>query len=84
MSGLPPSMIHDARDLLSDRRRKYYSPADVAEYLGVSRSFVYQLIERGDLEANRFGKTVRVPKDEILRYERDTRLSWQNGIIPRR
>ena len=63
-------MIRDgARDLLTDGRRKYYSPADVAAYLGISRSYVYRLIDSGDLEACRFGRAVRIARDEILRYE---------------
>lgn len=61
-------------DLLSDRRRKYFSPADVAAYLGISRSYVYQLIDRRKIEAHRFGKSVRVSREEVLRYERETQV----------
>ncbi len=68
-------MIRDeARDLLSDGRHKYFSPADVAAYLGISRSYVYRLIERDELEANRFGRAVRISREEILRFEEQSRI----------
>lgn len=37
-------------------------PAEVAVLLGISRSEVYRLIERGDIPAVRFGRSVRVPR----------------------
>lgn len=58
-------------DLLSDGRRKYFSVKEVADYLGISRSYAYQLIEQGKMEGCRFGTTLRVSRDEILRLERD-------------
>lgn len=37
-------------------------PAEVAALLGLSRSEVYRLIERGDIPSARFGRSVRVPR----------------------
>ena len=36
--------------------------SQVAVLLGLSRSEVYRLIERGDIPAVRFGRSVRVPR----------------------
>lgn len=73
-------MIHEAKDLLSDGRRKYYSPADVAEYLGVSRSYVYKLIDERELDAHKFGKALRVSRDEILDFENRSRKVQKGSI----
>ena len=56
-------------DLLSDGRRKYYSPAEVAAYFGVSTRTVYRLVKRGEVRAVRIGESVRIPRGEVLRYE---------------
>jgi excisionase family DNA binding protein len=60
-------------DVLTDKRRKYFTPADVAIYLGISRSYVYRLIDSGDLEACRFGRAVRVSRAEIARFEEQSK-----------
>lgn len=37
-------------------------PAQVAAMLGLSRSEVYRLIDRGSIPCVRFGRSVRVPR----------------------
>jgi excisionase family DNA binding protein len=59
-------------DLLSDKRRKYYSVREIAHYLGVSRSTAYELVSRGELRAKKFGGSVKVSREEVLRYERES------------
>ncbi len=59
------------RHLLSDGRRRYFSPKEVADYFNVSRRTLYDIISRGDLKAGKVGRSVRISRDEILRYERD-------------
>lgn len=39
--------------------------AEVAALLGLSRSEVYRLIERGEIPAVRFGRSVRVPRQWV-------------------
>lgn len=65
------------QDLLSDGRRKYYSVKEVADYLGLSRSYLYRLIEEGEVEACSFGRAKRIARAEILRLERDSK----NGAV---
>ncbi len=60
------------KDLLSDGRRKYFSPQEVAHYLGISRRTVYDILSRGEMLAGKFGRSVRVSREEILRYERNS------------
>ena len=43
-------------------------PADVAEQLSISRTRVYELIERRELHAVRIGRGVRVAADEVRRW----------------
>jgi len=68
-------------DLLTDGRRKYYSVSEVKDYLGLSRSKVYQLVESGEIGASKFGGSLRISRDEVLRYEeRATLHKVQNGF----
>lgn len=59
-----------SRDLLSDRRRKYFKPTDVADYFEVGRSTIYELIRAGEMASIKIGRSVRIPRDEIVRFER--------------
>lgn len=43
-----------------NRNRRLYTPAEVAELLGVGRSTVYELIGRGELPGTRVGRRVFV------------------------
>ncbi len=52
----------EAADPFSDRRRKYFSVSEIKDYLGLSRSKVYQLIEGGQLPACRFGNSIRITR----------------------
>ena len=62
---------HEAAHLLSDKRRRYFGASDVAVYLGVSRSYVYKLIDERRLKAHKFGRALRISRDEIERFERE-------------
>lgn len=64
---------------LEDERRKYLTPQEVADYLGISRRTAYELIYRGDIAAKKFGRSVRVAKDELLRYERGSDYHRRDG-----
>lgn len=70
-------------DPLSDKRRKYLSVGEVAEYFGLSRSKVYQMVDRKELGALKLGNAIRVPREEIERLERDSALRLrQNPTTP--
>lgn len=53
---------------------RYFTPAEVAIRLGVTRETVYSLISRGHLDAHRFGRSRRITEKQITdclnrRYE---------------
>lgn len=44
---------------------KTYTPEQVAEILQLSKNTVYELINRGEIVAKKFGKVYRVPKSSL-------------------
>ena len=52
------------------RDSAYLSPEAVAQQLGVSRPFVYKLLDRGDLPSEQVGKHRRVPAEAVAEYVR--------------
>ncbi len=55
-----------------DGRRKYLSVKEVADYLGLGASTVYDLINRGELKAKKFGRSTKIHVDALARYERES------------
>jgi len=45
------ALVGDAEDVYLRLRKRYYTPSEVAERVGVSRQTVIKWIERGELEA---------------------------------
>ncbi|MGE4544206.1 MAG: hypothetical protein AB7D06_08855 [Pedobacter sp.] len=62
------------------RRKDMLTVAQFAKVIGMSRSFAYQLVERGPQEggvlAFRYGKTkgLRVPAEEVTRYQQERKV----------
>ena len=50
---------------------KFFTVAEVAALMRVSKMSVYRLIHAGDLEAVRFGRSFRVPESAVTSYLRD-------------
>jgi len=48
--------------------RLVFTVTEVAELLGVSRAFAYELAARGELPALRLGRRVVVPKAALLAF----------------
>lgn len=46
----------------------------VAQQLNVSLGSVYKSIRRGDLEHHRFGASIRVSEEQLLRFVEETRV----------
>jgi excisionase family DNA binding protein len=47
--------------------RQLFRPIEVAQMSGLSRAFVYRLIERGALKSVRIGSAVRISAEEVTR-----------------
>lgn len=61
--------------LVTDERRRtaplLLRLTEVAEQLGLGRSTVCQLLQRGDLPCVRIGRSVRVPADALAEWVRE-------------
>lgn len=47
--------------------RQLFRPVEVAQMSGLSRAFIYRLIEKGALKSVRIGSAVRISADEVTR-----------------
>ena len=67
--------VKDARDSSPDdpQPERLWTVADVAEFLQVSRSWVYHRAESGDLPCLRIGALVRFDPDAIKAFARGER-----------
>jgi excisionase family DNA binding protein len=57
---------------VEDESRKTVTVVEAAEYLGLSRSTVQQMVDRGVIKADRFAGAVHIPREEVERIERET------------
>ena len=54
-------------EMTSITERQLFRPVEVAQMSGLSRAFVYRLIEKGALKSVRIGSAVRISADEVTR-----------------
>jgi excisionase family DNA binding protein len=57
---------------MEDEDRKKVTVMEAAEYLGLSRTTVQEMVDRGVLKAERFAGAVHIPREEVERIERET------------
>jgi len=57
---------------VEDEHRKQLTVAEAAEYLGLTRGQVQDLVERGVLKADKFAGAIHIPREEVERIERET------------
>lgn len=60
---MPLPLLDSART----QNKMLFRPAELAPMMGVSRAFIYQLIEKGRIRVIRLNSAVRVPLDEVER-----------------
>ena len=58
--------------LVEDKDRKNITVVEAAEYLGLSRTRVQEMVNRGVLKADKFAGAVHIPREEVERIERET------------
>ncbi|HEY5903743.1 MAG TPA: helix-turn-helix domain-containing protein [Anaerolineales bacterium] len=49
-------------------KRQYFKGEELAALLHVSRSYAYLLMERGDIPTVRFGRSIRISREDLLHY----------------
>jgi len=57
---------------VQDDHRKQLTIVEAAEYLGLTRGQIQDMVERGVIEADRFAGAVHIPREEVERIERET------------
>ncbi len=57
---------------MEDKSRKNVTVVEAAEYLGLTRSTVQEMVDRGVLKAEKFAGAVHIPREEVERIERET------------
>ena len=57
---------------MEDERRKNLTVVEAADYLGLTRGKVKDLVDRGILKANKFAGAIHIPREEVERIERET------------
>jgi excisionase family DNA binding protein len=57
---------------VEDKSRKAVTVMEAAEYLGLTRSTVQEMVDRGVLKADKFAGAVHIPREEVERIERET------------
>jgi excisionase family DNA binding protein len=57
---------------VEDEHRKQLTVVEAAEYLGLTRGQVQDMVERGVLKAEKFAGAIHIPREEVERIERET------------
>lgn len=57
---------------MEDNNRKKVTITEAAEYLGLTRTKVQDMVERGVIKADKFAGAVHIPREEVERIERET------------
>jgi excisionase family DNA binding protein len=57
---------------VEDKNRNKVTITEAAEYLGLTRTTVQDMVERGVLKAEKFAGAVHIPREEVDRVERET------------
>ena len=57
---------------MEDEHRKQLTIVEAAEYLGLTRGQIQDMVERGVLRADKFAGAIHIPREEVERIERET------------
>jgi excisionase family DNA binding protein len=57
---------------VEDEHRKQLTVVEAAEYLGLTRGQIQDMVERGVLKAEKFVGAIHIPREEVERIERET------------
>lgn len=57
---------------MDDEHRTQITIVEAAEYLGLTRGQVEDMVKRGVIEADKFAGAIHIPRGEVERLERET------------
>ena len=57
---------------MEDNNRMKVTIWEAAEYLGLTPTTVEEMVERGELKADKFAGAIHIPREEVERIERET------------
>ena len=57
---------------MEDKNRMKVTMWEAAEYLGLTPTTVEEMVERGELKADKFAGAIHIPREEVERIERET------------
>jgi excisionase family DNA binding protein len=57
---------------VEDKNRTKITVTEAAEYLGLTRTTVQDMVERGEIKAERFAGAIHIPRQEVERIESET------------
>ena len=59
--------------------KKWLTPEDVADELGIGKMTVYRLLQAGTIPACQFGRLYRIRPEDLKAYIRDSRVPAKAG-----
>ena len=57
---------------MEDEKRTQVTLWEAAEYLELTPEDVQEMVERGELKADKFAGAIHIPREEVERIERET------------
>ena len=71
--GIPAPIYADEEvNRVEDKNRTKVTVTEAAEYLGLTRTTVQDMVERGVLKAEQFAGSIHIPRQEVERIEGET------------
>ena len=61
----------DGADLALIEETSEYTPAQAATQLGMSRTHLYKLLDRGEIPSHRVGRDRRIRREDLMQFEAD-------------
>lgn len=62
--------VRNGNEIAAFDSRATFTPNQAAERLGMSRTHIYKLLDRGEIEHDRVGRDRRIPAAALIEFER--------------
>lgn len=61
---------------------KFYSPQEVADFLKIKKTTVYDMIKRGSIQAVKMGKQFRISQSDLQQYTNKDKVEAKSSELP--